>query len=59
MLSNMSSRAAESMREDLESRGPVRLSEVEAQQKEILKVVRRLTDEGQIVMGGGGDDAFV
>jgi flagellar motor switch protein FliG len=57
--SNMSSRAAESMREDLESRGPVRLSEVEAQQKEILKVVRRLTDEGQIVMGGGGDDAFV
>jgi flagellar motor switch protein FliG len=47
------------MREDLESRGPVRLSEVETQQKEILKVVRRLTDEGQIVMGGGGDDAFV
>lgn len=59
ILSNMSSRAAESMREDLESRGPVRLSEVEAQQKEILKIVRRLTDEGQIVMGGGGDDAFV
>lgn len=59
VLSNMSSRAADSMREDLESRGPVRLSEVEAQQKEILKVVRRLTDEGQIVMGGGGDDAFV
>lgn len=59
ILSNMSSRAAESMREDLESRGPVRLSEVEAQQKEILKIVRRLTDEGQIVVGGGGDDAFV
>ncbi|MDO9158961.1 MAG: flagellar motor switch protein FliG [Burkholderiaceae bacterium] len=59
VLANMSSRAAESLREDLESRGPVRLSEVEAQQKEVLKIVRRLTDEGQIVMGGGGDDAFV
>jgi flagellar motor switch protein FliG len=32
---------------------------VEAQQKEILKIVRRLTDEGQIVIGGGGDDAMV
>ncbi len=59
VLANMSSRAAEALREDLESRGPVRLSEVENQQKEILKIVRRLTDEGQIVMGGGGDDAFV
>ncbi len=59
-LSNMSSRAAESLREDLESRGPMRLSEVEAQQKEILKTVRRLADEGQIVIGGGGaDDAMV
>lgn len=58
-LSNMSSRAADALREDLESRGPMRLSEVEAQQKEILKTVRRLSDEGQIVIGGGGDDAFV
>ena len=58
-LSNMSSRAAEALREDLESRGPMRLSEVEAQQKEILKTVRRLSDEGQIVIGSGGDDAFV
>ena len=57
--SNMSSRAAEALREDLESRGPMRLSEVEAQQKEILKTVRRLSDEGQIVIAGGGDDAFV
>ncbi|MDP3835773.1 MAG: FliG C-terminal domain-containing protein, partial [Hydrogenophaga sp.] len=40
--------------------GPVRLSEVEAQQKEILKIVRRLSDEGQImIMGGGDDEAFV
>lgn len=56
---NMSSRAAETLREDLESRGPVRLSEVEAEQKEMLKVVRRLADEGQIVLAGGGDDDFV
>jgi flagellar motor switch protein FliG len=58
-LSNMSSRAAENLREDLESRGPMRLSEVEAQQKEILKVVRRLADEGTVVLGGGSDDAMV
>jgi flagellar motor switch protein FliG len=59
ILSNMSSRAAESLREDLETRGPVRLSEVEAQQKDILKLVRRLSDEGQIMLSGGGDDSFV
>ena len=59
ILGNMSSRAAEGLREDLESRGPIRLSEVEAQQKEILKIVRRLSDEGSVVMGGGGDDGFV
>ena len=59
ILANMSSRAAETLREDLESRGPMRLSEVEAQQKEVLKIVRRLVDEGQVVLGGGGDDGFV
>ena len=58
-LTNMSSRAAEAMREDLESRGPMRLSEVEAQQKEILKAVRRLADEGQITLGGTSEDSFV
>jgi len=56
---NMSSRAAETLREDLASRGPVRVSDVEAEQKEMLKTVRRLVDEGQIVMGGGGDDEFL
>jgi flagellar motor switch protein FliG len=56
---NMSSRAAETLREDLESRGPVRVSEVESEQKELLKIVRRLADEGQIVLGGGGDDDFL
>ena len=56
---NMSTRAAESLREDLETRGPVRVAEVEAEQKELLKVVRRLSDEGVIVIGGGGDDQFL
>jgi flagellar motor switch protein FliG len=56
---NMSQRAAEMMREDLESKGPVRLSEVEAQQKEILQIVRRLADEGQIMLGGKGEDTYV
>ncbi len=59
IFKNMSQRAAEMMREDLESKGPVRLSEVEAQQKEILQVVRRLADEGQIMLGAKGDDAYV
>jgi len=56
---NMSTRAAETLREDLEARGPVRVSEVEAEQKEMLKIVRRLSDEGQIVLQGGGDDQFL
>ncbi len=59
VFKNMSQRAAEMMREDLESKGPVRLSEVEAQQKEILQIVRRLADEGQIILGAKGDDAFI
>ncbi|MDP8568125.1 flagellar motor switch protein FliG [Methylophilus aquaticus] len=54
-LRNMSSRAADMMREDMESRGPVKLSEVEAQQKQILQVVRRLSDEGQIMLAAKGD----
>jgi len=59
IFKNMSTRAAETLREDLESRGPVRVSEVEAEQKEMLKVVRRLVDEGQIQLAGGGDDQFL
>ncbi len=60
IFKNMSSRAAEMMREDLESKGPVKLSEVEAQQKQILQIVRRLADEGQIQLAGkGGDDQYV
>jgi flagellar motor switch protein FliG len=56
---NMSSRAAETLKEDLESRGPVRVSDVEAEQKEILKIVRRLVEEGQIVIATGGADEFL
>jgi flagellar motor switch protein FliG len=59
IFKNMSSRAAEMMREDLETKGPVKLSEVEAQQKQILQIIRRLADEGQIILGGKGDEAYV
>jgi flagellar motor switch protein FliG len=56
---NMSSRAGEMLREDLEAMGPVRVSDVEAQQKQILQVVRRLADEGQIVFGSQGEESYV
>ncbi|HLP81703.1 MAG TPA: flagellar motor switch protein FliG [Nitrosomonas sp.] len=59
IFKNMSQRAAEALREDLESKGPVRVSEVEAEQKEILKILRQLADDGQIALGGKGDDSFV
>ena len=56
---NMSARAAEMLREDLEARGPVKLSEVEAEQKEILKTVRALVEDGTIVLAGKGDEGLV
>jgi flagellar motor switch protein FliG len=59
IFKNMSQRAAEMMRDDLESKGPVRLSEVEMQQKEILVIVRRLADEGQISLGAKGEEKYV
>lgn len=59
VFKNMSTRAAETLRDDLETRGPVRVSEVEAEQKEILKTVRRLVDEGLIQLPGSGDDQFI
>ena len=55
VFKNMSSRAAEMLRDDLDSKGPVKLSEVEAAQKEILGVARRLADEGTISLGGSGE----
>ncbi|MEQ4539722.1 MAG: flagellar motor switch protein FliG [Billgrantia sp.] len=57
-LRNMSRRAADLMREDMEARGPIRVSQVEAEQKAILQVVRRLADSGEIVLSGG-DDTYV
>jgi flagellar motor switch protein FliG len=59
VLKNMSTRAAETLREELDARGPVRVAEVEAEQKELLKIVRRLSEEGQLVIGGGSGEDFV
>lgn len=56
VFKNMSKRAAEMLRDDLETRGPVRLAEVEEAQKNILTVARKLSEEGQIMLGSGGDD---
>ena len=56
---NMSSRAAEMMRDDLEAKGPVKLKEVEDAQKEMLTVARRLADAGEISLGGGSDEEYV
>jgi flagellar motor switch protein FliG len=58
-LKNMSQRAAEMLREDIEVRGPVRVSQVETEQKSILLIVRRLADSGEIMLGGQGNDAYV
>ncbi len=60
IFSNMSSRAADMMREDLEAKGPVRLKDVEAAQKEVLAVAQRLAEAGEIQLGGkGSDDEYV
>jgi flagellar motor switch protein FliG len=59
ILSNMSKRAAELLADDLEAMGPVRVSDVESAQKEILAVARRLSDAGEIMLGGGGGDEFL
>jgi flagellar motor switch protein FliG len=55
MFANMSKRAADMLRDDLEVAGPVRVSEVDAAQKEILGIARRLADAGQITLGGSDD----
>jgi len=56
---NMSKRAAELLRDDLEAKGPVRLSEVEGAQKEVLAAARRMADAGEIVLGGKGGEEMV
>jgi flagellar motor switch protein FliG len=58
-LANMSQRAAETLREDMELSGPVRVSQVEAEQKAILQVARRLAEAGEIVIAAPGTDDFV
>ncbi len=59
IFKNMSQRAAETLKEDLESRGPVKLSEVEAAQKEILAAARKLAEAGTISLGGSGQEEYV
>jgi flagellar motor switch protein FliG len=56
VFKNMSKRAAELLRDDIAVRGPVRLSDVETAQKEILTAAMRLAEQGQIVLSSGGDD---
>lgn len=59
ILKNMSSRAAENVKEDLQYMGPVRVSQVEEAQQGIVGIIRRLEDAGQIVIARGGDDDLI
>jgi flagellar motor switch protein FliG len=54
-LENMSKRAGELFLDDMEAKGPMRISEVEAAQKDILRTARRLSDDGEMMLGGGAD----
>ncbi len=56
IFANMSKRAADMLRDDLDVAGPVRLSEVDAAQKEVLAIARRLADAGQVNLSGSGDE---
>lgn len=59
IFKNMSKRASEMLRDDLEARGPVKLSDVEAAQKEILAIARRMMESGELSMGGKGGEEYV
>ena len=59
IFKNMSKRAAEMLRDDLESKGPVKISDVEGAQKEILSIARRLAESGDISLGGGSSDEYI
>lgn len=59
ILKNMSQRAAETLREDMDLHAPVRVSQVETEQKAILQIMRRLVDAGEIKVAAPGTDAFV
>jgi len=59
IFKNMSKRAAELLRDDLEAKGPVRVSDVETAQKEILTIARRMAEAGEIVLGGKGGEEMI
>jgi flagellar motor switch protein FliG len=59
LLKNMSKRAAEILKDDMEVRGPVKLTDVEAAQKEIIVITQRMAEEGTITLGGKGGNEFV
>jgi len=59
IFANMSARAADMIRDDLDAMGPVRLSEVEAMQQAIVKIAMKLEEEGKLVLGSGGGDELV
>lgn len=59
IFANMSSRAADMIKDDLEAMGPVRLSEVELMQQSIVKIAMKLEEEGKLVLGTGGGDELV
>jgi len=59
IFKNMSKRAAELLRDDLEAKGPVKVSEVETSQKEILTIARRLSESGEIALGGSGEAMYL
>jgi len=59
VFANMSKRAAEMLRDDMEAAPPAKVSDVEAAQKEVLIIARRLSDSGEISLGGGGGDDLV
>ena len=60
IFKNMSQRAAEMLKEDMEAMGPVRLSDVENAQQQIVNIARKLEEQGKIVIGGkGGEDLIV
>ena len=59
IFKNMSKRAGEMLRDDLEAKGPVKVSEVEAAQKEILVVARRMSESGDLALGGQGGEEYI
>lgn len=59
IFANMSKRAAEMLRDDMEAAAPAKVSDVEAAQKEVLVIARRLADSGEIALGGSGGEEFV